>query len=612
MCAELIHKGFEKAALSYPNHFAVIFGNEKITYAQLDREAELVANHLNQAAKEERIIGICSKKSIQTIIHLLAILKSGKAFMPIDPDYPIERQKYMIEISGLRIMMDDGTYSTHWKGLGLVSHGDLSSLLPHNTQAIDFDTAVVLFTSGSTGNPKGVVLGHKGLCNNIDFQCKYPWNSCRVKTLQYAHLAFDGAILEIFSSLWSGGELHLIDEEKRLDNLGLLEYLIQNKINRVFLPNVALQSLIEESLELSCFPLSLTEITTAGEVLKITDKTRHFFKNLPETVLKNAYGPTEASVCVTELVLEGDPFLWEEIPSIGSKIEGVELWVLNDDLFPVKEGEVGDLYISGECLAKGYINRKDLSDEKFFYWESPKEEIIRIYHTGDLAVKDKEGRYRFKGRKDDQVKIRGNRVELGEVEIALSKIPGIKQAVVKPQIDKFGQKFLSGYLETGIVGALDLFFVKKQLKEILPDYMIPDFMMEVEKMPKTSSGKIDKQALPKPEYRRPEWAGTLILPVTPVEKNILNTLKDILFHNELSVTDNFFEFGGNSIKAQNAIAQLRKLYNYKISISGFFQNPTSRLLSEYLLNEKNTIESDVIFFEKKESSLFGKTRGAVV
>jgi amino acid adenylation domain-containing protein len=592
MKPQMIQKGFEQVAKDFPNKIAVKFGEKKISYSDLENEANILANRIRNNALNEKMIGISAKKSIQTIVNLLAILKAGKAFMPIDPDYPVERLQYMVEISGLKIMLDEGVYLNHWKRLGLDALPNLVSVKDNFLIEEDYknEPAVILFTSGSTGKPKGVVLGHQGLWNNIQFQCKYPWNGPGIKTLQYAHLAFDGAVLEIFSALCSGGELHLIDEDQRLDNLNLLEYLVKNEINRVFLPNVALQSLIEEALVLDYFPTSLKEITTAGELLKITQNFRQFFKNLPETVLKNAYGPTEASVCVTEFVLDRDPNLWEEVPCIGKEISGVRLWVLDKNLIPVMEGETGELYISGDCLAFGYVNRKDISDEKFFYWESPNEEIVRIYNTGDWVKKGNNGNYYFKGRKDEQIKIRGNRVEIGEVEIAISRIPGVLQVVVKPQNDQFGQKFLSGYIKAVNFGELDLSLVKKQLKRILPDFMIPEYLVEIREFSKTSSGKIDKQALPIPEYKRPEWAGCIIQPVSGFEKNVLKILKGILLIDELSVTDNFFEFGGNSIKAQYAIAQLRNQFNFIIPISKFYQYPTTKQLCEFLVNqEKNDI-----------------------
>jgi amino acid adenylation domain-containing protein len=548
----------------------------------LDQKSTEVARAIQHHAPSAALIGISTNKCIDTIVQLLGILKAGKAYLPLDPDYPLERQAYMIEVSGLRHIVDDGSHAKHWTKLGLaiVPEKYLGQAAKPEVTPVD-PLAAILFTSGSTGKPKGVMLTHQGLYSNLKFQTAYPCHGPGVKTLQYAHLAFDGAILEIFSALWTGGELHLMDDIQRLDNHQLLSYISEKGINRVFLPNVSLNTLAEEALCNDWSLDGLTEITTAGELLKTNTALKDFFRKYPKAYLKNAYGPTEASVCVTEWILGKSPEEWPDIPPIGRPLPDCQLWVLDDALNMVPDGEIGELYLSGICLAKGYINRPELTDEKFIFWMGEAGEIMRLYKTGDLALRDHSGVFHFKGRQDDQIKIRGNRVELGEVEWALAALEGIQQAVVKLDTDDFGQKFLSAFVKSS-AHYLDAGRLKKQLRTTLPDYMVPEIILVVDDFPRTSSGKVDKNALPKARHIRPEWMAPLQSPANAAERNILTVFKGILMVNELSTVDNFFEFGGNSIKAQQTISQLRKLFGYEVPIAKLYQHPSVAALATFL------------------------------
>lgn len=590
--SHLVHEEFQRAAHAFPNHTAVVFGDDRICYGQLEQRSTEIARAIQNHAPGATLIGLSTKKSIDTIAQLLGILKAGKAYLPLDPDYPLERQAYMIEIAGLKHIMDDGSHAKHWAQLGLaiVPEKCLGQVLEPTMPPAD-PLAAILFTSGSTGKPKGVMLTHQGLYNNLKFQTAYPCHGPGVKTLQYAHLAFDGAILEIFSALWTGGELHLMEDIQRLDNYQLLSYISEKEINRVFLPNVSLNTLVEEALCSEWSLDTLTEITTAGELLKTNQAIKDFFNKFPKAYLKNAYGPTEASVCVTEWILGKSTAEWPDIPPIGRPLPNCQLWVLDESLNMVPDGEIGDLYLSGTCLAKGYINRPELTQEKFIFWLDEAGEIIRLYKTGDLALRDQSGVFHFKGRQDDQIKIRGNRVELGEVEWSLATLEGVQQAVVKLDTDDFGQKFLSAFVTSSF--QLDSGRLKKQLRKTLPEYMIPEIIMVLEDFPRTSSGKVDKNALPIARHSRPEWMAPLQNPSNAMERNILTIFKGILMVNELSTMDNFFEFGGNSIKAQQTISQLRKLFGYEVPIAKFYQYPSVAALASFLAKKVKAIPGSI-------------------
>lgn len=584
-----LHSFVELASNRFPDHKAVVFGDKSITYAELNRQSAELAAAIESLAPDEKIIGLSTTRSIEMIVGMLAILKSGKAYMPLDPEYPIDRLKYMVSISEISFVLarreEDPIYGS--LGLQRIEFDAIAHGLPQIT-AYRGDWAAILFTSGSTGNPKGVILGHLGLCEYVNYQYKYPWISPGVKTLQFAHIGFDVSILEIFGTLFSGGELHLIEGVQRLNPAKILDYISENAINRVYLPYVALQYFTEEAVVSKQFPASLTEISTSGELLKITDNIRAFFSKIPHLFLKNAYGPTEASVNVTEFVLGGDPYAWDDIPSIGKEVANCKIYVLDKSMNVLPTGEMGELHIAGNCLAYGYLNRKDLTDEKFVRWTSPEGETITLYKTGDQVVQNPDGFYHYKGREDDQVKIRGNRVEIGEVELAINQVEGVRKAVVKLDMDAAGQKYLCGYVQFLDSKKSSISQVKQVLKKSLPDYMIPDILVEIEEFPKTSSGKVDKKALPKPQNQRPDWAEAYVAPKNPTEKLVAEVFTKILNYDRVSVHDNFFELGGNSLKAQKVLAELRQLGNLDLPIIKMYQLPTIAQIAAYFVKDKGS------------------------
>jgi amino acid adenylation domain-containing protein len=584
-----IHSLIEIAADLYPDKLAVVFENSSITYSELNKRADVLSAALMEIATQEEIIGISTTRSIDMVIGMLAILKAGKAYLPIDSSYPIERQKYVCQLSKVKFLLAIEEEQSHWIKLGL-ERIDFKEEYTYNSDYHNTisKVAAVLFTSGSTGEPKGVVMGHLGIYNQIKYQLKNGSLNASTKCIQFTHLGFDYSMVEIFGTLAAGGELHLIAEEDRLDSNYLLKYTIKQNITRLFLPFVVLQKFVEEANLTNIYPFSLKEIITGGELLKINPEFKGFFHNLPLLYLTNIYGPTEASVNVTEFQLRGDPEIWEEIPPIGNGIHGAVIWVLDKDLKIVEKGEIGELCISGDCLALGYINREDLTNEKFVNWKNPGGEIIRIYKTGDLVLQDNQGNYHFKGREDDQVKIRGNRIEIGEVELALTKTEGVRQAAVRLDTDATGQKFLSGYVILSDQG-LSTKKIKETLRLSIPDYMIPEALMVIDQFPMTSTGKIDKKALPKPTNNRPVWASPIKLPETEVQQIIHAVFLEVLNYDKLCVSDNFFEFGGNSIKAQLVVSRLRHQYHYQIPITKFYQFPSVLALSGFLEKDEKPI-----------------------
>lgn len=601
---------FLDVAVNHPTLTAVVFNEKSISYGELNDRATFLAKAIKETASEEEIIGISTTRSIDMIIGLLAILRAGKTYLPIDPTYPEERHKNMIEISSLRFVVAASEEDENWSKLGLIRIGfDAQS----KQDVIDLpleplEVYAVFFTSGSTGKPKGVMVTTQGAVELIEYKLKTSLAAgLGVKTLQFCHLGFDISVKEIFVSLSSGGELHLVEEMQRLDAYFLLNYIQKHEIQTIFLPNVSLQYLTNAAVISGIYPKSLVELNTGGEQLQISPHVREFFKELPGAVLKNNYGPTEASMWASDIDFRDNPDSWEEIPSIGKPLAGCEFYVLNHSLEELPSGQIGELHIAGNCLAKGYLNRPDLTESRFISWKRPDGKQIRLYKTGDLVIHKENGQFYFQGREDDQIKIRGNRVELGEIESALINLPNVKHAIVKLDQDDSGAKFLSAYVLFSDQKKTNVSNIKSALKSKIPDYMIPDYILAVDEFPKTSSGKVDKKALPKPQHQRPEWAAAYVSPTSDLEHKISTIFKSVLNYDKVSIHDNFFEMGGNSLKAQKTIAELKQRFGLELPILKLYQFPTISLVAQFFEQSKKTKA-----FIRKSPELSKKNSGVAI
>ena len=390
------------------------------------------------------------------MIAILAVLKAGAAYVPFDAEYPSDRIQYMAEVSTIPVMitssnlaskLPSGNYNKinldNWNALDTLPTENLALSIPLS------QPAYVLFTSGSTGKPKGVVLPHRALSNLIDWQLKNTLVKKEGRTLQFAPISFDVHFQEIFSTWADSGCIYLITDELRLNTLQLLNYLEEQKINRLFLPFIALQNLAEISINSKNDLSSLKEIITAGEQLQVTTALVHFFEKLQHCKLFNHYGPTEAHV-VSSYEMVGSPKEWSKLPPIGKAIQGTNLYILDENNKIVSGESEGELFIAGVCLADGYLHRDDLTTERFI--ENPFEKGTKMYRTGDLAKRDKNGDIQYLGRIDGQVKVRGYRIELGEIEVVLAKYPGVSQIAVTVREDTPGEKKLVAYvvLQKGI------------------------------------------------------------------------------------------------------------------------------------------------------------------
>ncbi|MFC4197821.1 amino acid adenylation domain-containing protein [Pedobacter jamesrossensis] len=582
MLNTLIHN----AVASYSDSIAVSFGNTSLSYDQLNKKANQLARFLVQEnIQPNDRIALSTERSIDTIIALLAIIKTGSAYVPVDLSYPKDRANFVLTNSKAKFFLVSNKNASKYADCDakiLIVEDALNSSKELSGENLDVKTEkdsliYILHTSGTTGTPKGVCMGQMAMVNLLLWQKEKSIAGHKTKTLQFSPLSFDVSFQEIFATLTTGGHLVLISEDLRLDAYMLLNLIVEQEVNRIFLPFIALQSITESAIVNDIFPSSLREVMTAGEQLKVTPQVISFFTKIPGSILYNQYGPTEAHV-VTELKLTGVPSEWPSLPNIGKAIYNTKILILDENLEELPDGEIGELCISGVCLANGYLNSVEMTAEKFVV--IPKSQT-RIYKTGDLALILPDGNIEFLGRRDLQIKIRGYRVELGEIEVALAQQKDIKQVAVVLREDLPGRQVLVAYL----IGEKENYEGNK-LRELmaksLPDYMLPDAFVWLSEFPKTTSGKVDRKLLPKPDSKRPESNVIFKKPSSPKEIDIEKVLKSIFGYDKIGVNDNFFELGGNSLLAQKTVAELKSSFNYILPVTRLYQFPTISGIAKYL------------------------------
>jgi len=586
-----IHKLFEERVEQNPDAVAVIFEGQQLTYQELNQRANQLAHHLRSLGViPDAVVGLCVERSLEMAIGILGILKAGAAYLPLDPAYPQERIAYMLENARVPVVLTQANLlpplleygipaiclDRGWKSIAQRPQDNPATVvLPDHL-------AYVIYTSGSTGKPKGVAMSHRPLVNLIDWQLQnfaFP----ATKTLQFAPISFDVSFQECFSSWCSGGTLVLISDIIRKDAVALLQLLQDEAIERLFLPFIALQHLAEVAEERGTVPNRLREIITAGEQLQISRAIVNWFSQLKNCTLYNQYGPSESHV-VTAFTLTGSPENWSKLPSIGRPIANAKIHILDSQLQPVPIGIPGELYIGGISLANGYINKPDLTAQRFIH--NPFSEVLelpekfdrlkssRLYKTGDLGRYLPDGNIEYMGRIDNQVKIRGFRIELGEIETALAQHPNVLEAVVVVREDIPGDKRLVAY----VVVSKELEFFTKELRQFLqeklPEYMMPSAFVFLEALPLTPSGKVNRRILPAPEGTRQELETTFVAPRTPVEEKLAEIWTKILGIDRVGIYDRFFDLGGHSLKVTQLMFKVRDAFQVEVSLRQFFEVPT--------------------------------------
>ena len=577
----------EKQAALTPHNIAVVHQDRQLTYEELNARANQVGRYLkNFGVGPDDVVGLFMERSTDLIIGLLGILKAGCAYLPLDPAYPQERLQYMLADAQVRIVLthrklldeislDDGTilnWDTEWKTISLQSEENFE------TATGGENLAYVLYTSGSTGQPKGVMVPHRGLVNYLSWCARaYSLNEGR-GTLVHSPIGFDLTITSLLSPLLVGQSVALLSEDEGIE--GLNRHLRGEGDFSLLKITPAHLDLLSSWLPESEAKGRSRAFVIGGEAL-VGESLTYWQQHAPGTRLINEYGPTETVVgcCVYEVGL-GET-ISGDVP-IGRPIQNMQLYILDEQLNPVAGGMTGEIYISGDGLARGYFRRPDATAERFIANPFSETPGARMYKTGDLARFLADRNIEFLGRNDNQVKIRGYRIELGEVETALIQHPRVADAVVVAREATARDKKLVAYVvgEQGQAPAITE--LKNYLRARLPHYMEPAVIIVLQELPLTPNGKVDRQALPDPDGRRPELDVAYIEPHNEIERFIAKIWREVLGVERVGINDNFFDLGGHSLMLFQVHSKLRQQIKRELLIVHLFQHTTVGSLAMFL------------------------------
>ncbi|MGA9770775.1 MAG: amino acid adenylation domain-containing protein [Blastocatellia bacterium] len=597
LCA---HDLFEGHARLRPDTIALVFKEEHLTYGELDSKAnDLAGRLLTLGAGPNCNVGVCLEQSPLVALSILAIFKSGGAFVPIEPRYPAERLAFMFGDSHLNLVLTEQKLMEKIPNQGFrrfCLDADWKASYARGSQppvvgSAPDDVAYIIYTSGSTGKPKGTLVNHRGLCNLPFAQDRAFGPGVKDRVLQFASLSFDASIFEIVMALCHGATLCFAPRESLLPGPDFTRLLKEQSITNITLPPSTLAALDEEKLP------SLQTLIVAGEdvsadLVSRWSKGRSFF---------NAYGPTEATVWSTVARSENP----DRKPEIGRPIENTKVYVLDSNLSPVPVGVVGELHIAGVGLAYGYLNCSDLTADKFIPNPFSRKPGSRLYKTGDLARYRSDGNVDFLGRLDNQVKVRGFRIELREIEEALRQHERVKDAVALVADDESGDKRIVAYAVLDEDHESAPAMLRDFLRIRLPEYMIPSIFIPLSVLPQTPNGKIDRRALPLPAGNT---GLAYLAPQTRFEQVIAQVWQEILKVEKVGLNDNFFDLGGHSLLAVRVHKKLQEVLNMSISIVDLFQYPSVSALARHLEQDAGDSLSSPQSEKRDESLEAGKKR----
>lgn len=580
-----IHEVFDFWARRTPDACALIFKNEQLTYGELNRRANQLAHKLFAGGTGAgEAVGIRAERSLETVIGLLAILKSGKICVPLDPEFPAERIEFMIRDVEVRCVLAADPKTSGWSKLGveLVDYRcdsrNGASGGAHLPSFSPDELAYVIFTSGSTGKPKGVELRHGAIVRFLT-AADYASLDESKTLLQLASLTFDGSILDLWGALLNGAKCVLYPG--RLPLVGALrEILREHQVTTAWLTSSLFNTIVDQDATVF---RGLEELIVGGEALSVPHVVRAW-DALPGTRIINGYGPTETTVFACTYALPGRPAEDASSIPIGRPVVDTSVHILNEDLKPVADGQTGELCIGGPRVARGYRNRAELTAEKFIpdpFSSSPR---ARLYRTGDRARKLPDGNIEFLGRTDHQVKIHGYRIEMGEIEAVLRSHPSVRDAAVVLRQQARGEKSLVAFYALRAGRSLSKAEILDYLRERLPSFMLPGNVAALEAFPQTSSGKLDRQALTNlaNELR---FATGGVTPHTGVEQRLARIWEELLDLRPIGVRDDFFAMGGDSLSAVSLLAAIEREFGKALNIEDLLAGPTVEQLANLIVQQ---------------------------
>ncbi|TCS92395.1 non-ribosomal peptide synthetase [Hazenella coriacea] len=570
---------FQEQVQQTPHAIALYYEDQAFTYEELYFSSLQLARKLKRRGVQRGTkVALCVDRSIEMIIGILGIMQAGGTYIPLDPAHPSERISFILEDAKVEWILTKASvrhdlpstkaniFCMDQQSEEIVTEEELPVFL-------STDPAYVIYTSGSTGKPKGVVVSHRALVNHITWmKTTFPLTETD-RILQNVTYSFDPSLTEIFSALLSGAGLVVMKPGGHLDLDYLVDCLKKYQITRL----QAFHSILDILLKRKDFleETYLTHVFTGGELLPVELRERFLEKmSIP---LINLYGPTEACIVTTYWDCR-EKLISPTIP-IGRPVSNTEIYVLDQHQQPVPMGVAGELYIAGDCLAEGYLDRPELTKEKFVPHFLDSATSFKMYRTGDLVRWLPDGNLQFLGRIDNQVKIRGMRIELGEIQSVLESFSEVKEAIVQVQKTSDGSSQLVSYLVPQIQGELNISEIQKRIKERLPEYMVPKYCIQIDRIPITINGKVDVQALPTLTFQE---SNTYVAPRTQLELKIAQVWEKVLKIQRIGVTDNFFSIGGHSLKAVEMIGELKKELGIHVTLPTLFYHQTIAELALFL------------------------------
>ena len=573
-----LHELFEEQAMKTPDQTALVFGAQRMTYRELNEKANQTARLLREKGiGRGSIAAIIADRSFEMIIGIIGILKAGGAYLPIDPETPKDRMAFMLSDTKAAVLLTQGKAAD-----GIDCEADIVQLdkeasdgfskEPLSSVNDSGDTAYIIYTSGSTGTPKGVVTPHYSVIRVVQ-NTNYIDITEDDVILQLSNYSFDGSVFDIFGALLNGASLVMIEKEALLNINRLGSAINEEKVSVMFITTALFNTLAD--INIGCLA-KLRKILFGGERASIPH-VRKVLDHVGRDKLIHVYGPTESTVYATYYFINEIDEKADTIP-IGSPLANTSVLIMDEAGKLVPIGVPGELCIAGDGLSKGYLNREELTAEKFI--PHPFIPGERLYKTGDLAKWLPDGNIEFIGRIDHQVKIRGFRIELGEIESRLEMHEDINETIVTVREDGENRPYICAYITAKREISLDE--LKGFLGEKLPDYMIPAYFVNMDKLPLTKNGKVDRKALPEPD-RSAGTEAEYEAPRNYVEQRIISILEDVLGTERMGISCHFFDKGGNSLKAMQAVHSINKTFGIDMRISTFFKHPTAKSLARFVL-----------------------------
>jgi amino acid adenylation domain-containing protein len=572
------HEVFEAEVRRHPERVAAVFAGCEIEYAELNRRANQLARRLrSMGVGPDVLVGVCVERSLEMLVSVLAVMKAGGAYVPLDPSYPEERLGYMVEDSGLAVLLTQEPLVRGWmEGAGRIVRLDSEWPEISRESGADLGTvqgvghlAYVIYTSGSTGRPKGVEVTQGGLVSFLSAVGKRPGLSEKDVLLALTTLSFDIAGLELYLPLVVGGRVEIVSREVASDGVRLAELLARSGATVVQATPATWNLLLGAGW--------------TGRGLKVLCGGEALSKELAESLLGcgelwNMYGPTETTIWSTVERIES-----AEAILIGRPIANTEAYLLDTWMEPVPVGVAGELYLGGAGVARGYHGRAELTAERFVPDPFSGRFGARLYRTGDLARYRADGRIECLGRLDHQVKVRGFRIELGEIESALRAQAGVREAVVVAREEVPGDRRLVAYWVAEGANAVSVTDLRRALRGTLPEYMVPSAFVSLGSLPLTPNGKVDRKALPAPGDQRPELEKGFVAPRTDMEQRIAEIWGKTLGIEKVGIEDSFFDLGGHSLLLMKVYHELRQTVTLDFPLTDLFQYPTVEALAGHLL-----------------------------